>query len=292
MKTMLRTYTLLLSILILSSCNRMMEKKEKVNNPTSFGSGYAPVGKLKMYYEIYGSGGTPLVLIHGGGSTIETSFGRIIPLLAKSRQVIGVEIQAHGHTADIDRPLSFEQDADDVCRLLDYLNIPKADILGFSNGGSTALQIAIRHPEKVNKLVPISAISKRDGMFAGFFEGMKKASIESMPRPLKEAYLKVNNDSSGLQRMFERDRDRMIAFQDWPDSLIQSIKAPSLIMIGDRDVVTREHAVEMSKLIPNASLLIVPGNHGSFIGEICSVNNKSQMPEYTVGIIEEFLKVW
>jgi len=111
---------------------------------------------LKMYYEIHGSG-RPLVLLHGGGSTIESTFGRILPDLAKAHQVIAVELQAHGHTKDIDRPLSFERDADDVAALLKQLNIDKAEIMGFSNGGTTALQIAIRHPGLVNKLVLASA---------------------------------------------------------------------------------------------------------------------------------------
>src|SRR5882724_11819519 len=109
---------------------------------TSIGH-HAMVNGLKMYHEIHGSG-RPLVLIHGGGSTIASTFGRVLPELAKGHRVIAVELQAHGHTPDIDRPLSFEQDADDVAALLAQLAIGKADIMGFSNGGTTALQIAIR----------------------------------------------------------------------------------------------------------------------------------------------------
>src|SRR6185312_7467689 len=115
-----------------------------MTDETNFKSGYSEVNGLKMYYEIYGAG-KPLVLIHGGGSTIQTSFGRIIPLLAKHRQVIGVELQAHGHTNDRDTDLSFEQDANDVATLLKNLGIDKADILGFSNGGQTAIEMALRH---------------------------------------------------------------------------------------------------------------------------------------------------
>src|SRR5262245_28562802 len=136
---------------------------------------YAAVNELKLYYEIHGRG-RPLVLIHGGGSTIESTFGRILPDLAKTHQVIAVELQAHGHTLDIDRPLSFEQDADDVAALLKQLKVEKADIMGFSNGGTTALQIGIRHPELVNKLVLLSAAYKRRGMRSGFFEGFQGAS--------------------------------------------------------------------------------------------------------------------
>src|SRR5438552_5922065 len=185
---------------------------------------YAAVNGLKMYYEIHGSG-RRLVLLHGGGSTIESTFGRILPDLAKAHQVISVELQAHGHTKDIDGPLSFEQDADDVAALLKQLSIEKADIMGFSNGGTTALQIAIRHPGLVNKLVLASATYRRDGMQPGFFDGFKNASLEMIPQPLKEAYLKANPDTSGLKAMFDRDVARMLAFKDIADSDIKSIQS-------------------------------------------------------------------
>src|SRR5436190_11147502 len=131
-------------------------------------SHYAAVNDLKMYFEVHGNG-RPLVLIHGGGSTIESTYGRVLPEFAKAHRVIAVELQAHGHTLDIDRPLSFEQDADDMVALLKELKIDKADIMGFSNGGTTTLQIAIRHPEIVNKLVLFSATYKRSGTQAGLF---------------------------------------------------------------------------------------------------------------------------
>src|SRR5213083_189481 len=121
-----------------------------------FKNGQSEVNGLSMYYEIHGQG-KPLVLIHGGGSTIETTFGRVIPALAKSRQLIAVELQAHGHTNDRDTELTFEQDADDVAVLLKNLHISKADFLGFSNGGHTAIEIAIRHPQLVNKMILASA---------------------------------------------------------------------------------------------------------------------------------------
>src|SRR6266498_3357699 len=140
-------------------------------------SGYAPVNGLKMYYEIHGNG-TPLVLIHGGGSTIQTSFGKILPLLAQHYKVIAVELQAHGHTSDRNSPESFEQDADDVATLLHNLDISKASFFGFSNGGNTAMQIAIRHPEIVNKLIIASAFYKREGMQPGFFGGLQQATIK------------------------------------------------------------------------------------------------------------------
>ncbi|MGN6163974.1 MAG: alpha/beta fold hydrolase, partial [Flavisolibacter sp.] len=139
-------------------------------------NGYAPVNGIKMYYEIHGAG-EPLLLIHGGGSTIETTFGRILPLLAQYYKVIAMELQAHGRTTDRNNTESFEQDADDVAALLQYLKINKAHFLGFSNGGNTAMQIAIRHPDVVNKLVVVSAFYKKEGMIAGFFEGLQQATL-------------------------------------------------------------------------------------------------------------------
>jgi len=176
---------------------------------------YAPVNGLNLYYEVHGSG-RPLVLLHGGGSTIESTYGRILPHLAKAHQVIAIELQAHGHTKDIDRPLSFEQDADDVAALLNLLKIQKADIMGFSNGGTTSLQIAIRHPQLVNKLVLASALYKRSGMPPGFFDGFNNGTIDMVPPPLKEAFFKANPDPKGFQAMFERDVAGMKAFLKIP----------------------------------------------------------------------------
>jgi pimeloyl-ACP methyl ester carboxylesterase len=203
--------------------------------------------------------------------------------------VIAVELQAHGHTGDRNAPESFEQDADDVATLLKHLSVNKAHILGFSNGGNTAMRIAMRHPELVNKLVLISSFYKREGMIPGFFEGMQHATLDNMPELLKTYYLQINNDENGLQTMFTKDRDRMLHFEDWNDNELQSIKAPAFLICGDRDVVTAEHTLKMSQLIPNAELMILPGTHGSFIGEVCSAEEGSKLPELTVGIIREFL---
>lgn len=249
---------------------------------------YATVNGLKLYYEIHGTG-KPLVLLHGGGSTIESNFARILQPLARTHQVIAVELQAHGRTADIDRPFSFEQDADDVSALLQHLHIEKADILGFSNGGTTALQVAIRHPKQVNKLVLASALYRRDGMPAGFFEGMQHATLEHMPAPLKEAYRKVNPDPQGLQKMFDRDANRMIHFQDISDDLIKAIQAPALVINGDTDVVRAEHALLLSRTLPHAELAILPGGHGDYIGEVCAPDKNSKMPDFVVMMIDTFL---
>src|SRR5205809_1419480 len=252
-------------------------------------AGYAPVNGLKMYYEIYGSG-KPLVLIHGGGSTIQTTFGNILPLLAKKYTIIAVEMQGHGHTSDRKGPETFQQDADDVAALLQQLSISKAFFFGFSNGGSTSLQIAIRHPEVVEKLVIASGAYQREGFIPGFFEGMQHASLANMPKPLQDACLKINPDTNALLTMHNKDRDRMIAFPDWSDDDLRSIKAPALIINGDKDVVTNEHVLKMSRLIPNAELLILPGVHGAYIGEICTAVPGSKLPEMTVEVVKEFFE--
>ena len=275
---------LLFVLLFIYSCNSTTTTN--MNKP-SFESGYAQLGPLKMYYEIHGKGGVPLVLLHGGGSTIQISFGRVLDSLAADRQVIAVELQAHGHTRDIGKPTSFKQDADDVAALLKYLNVPKADILGFSNGGQTGMQIAISHPEVVNKLIIMGAFYQREGAFAGFWDGFANATLKDMPEELRAANLREDPDTAHLQIMFERDKARMEAFKDWSDEDVHSIKAKTLIFSGDNDVVTREHAVKMSRIIPNAQLVIVPGHHGSYLGESGSGDGKMQA--ITVGLVKEFL---
>ncbi|MBS1575993.1 MAG: alpha/beta hydrolase [Bacteroidetes bacterium] len=252
-------------------------------------SGFAPVNGLNMYYEMHGEG-KPLVLIHGGGSTIQTTFSALLPLFARSYKVIAVELQAHGHTKDRDSSSSFAQDADDVVALLSYLKINKADFLGFSNGGHALVEMGIRHPAIINKLVIISSFYKREGAFTGFFDNMDHATLDNMPVPLKEAYLKIpGNDSAGLTSMFNQDKNRMIHFKDWDDKQLASIKAPCFIINGTQDVGTVEHAVKMAHVLPNAELMILPGTHGSFIGEIGTAIPGSKMPEMTVVAIEEFL---
>ena len=258
------------------------------NDSFSIKNGYSEVNGLRMYYEIYGQG-KPLVLIHGGGSTIQTSFGRVILKLAKKRQIIAVELQAHGRTSDRDGDLSFEQDADDVATLLKNLNITRADFFGFSNGGTTTIQIAIRHSEIVGKIILGSALCKRNGVPAHFWEFMKQASLENMPELLKEAYKKVSSEPYGLQVMHDKDAKRMVNFKDIPDGKIKSIKAPILIIIGDKDVITPEHALEMHRLIPNSDLAIIPGGHGEYIGELTTLKPDYKENEFVVPMIEKFL---
>jgi len=225
--------------------------------------GYAPVNGLKMYYEIHGTPSDhnpPLVLLHGGGSTIDTSFGKVLRSFAKTRQVIAFEQQGHGHTADIaDRPFTFEQSADDTAALLQHLNIEQADFFGYSNGGSIVLQIAIRHPRIVRKLVVASAMFERDGLYPEFWESMQRATPEDMPPELRDAYLSVAPNRQDFPTFFAKSLKRMREFKDWPPEDIQSIEAPTLIIVGDADFVRPEHAVRMFRLLPYSRLAVLPG---------------------------------
>jgi pimeloyl-ACP methyl ester carboxylesterase len=250
---------------------------------------YANVNGLHMYYEIHGTGG-PLVLIHGAASTIETTFGRLLPALSKTHRIIAVELQAHGHSDDRDgRQITFEQDADDVAALLQQLHIDKADIFGFSNGGTTALQIAIRHPALVNKLIIASSMYKRAGVVPAFWEGFDHARFEDMPEAYKKVFLSINPSQEALHTMFNQCVGRMLHFTDIPDSVISSIQAPALVLSGDKDVPLPEHAVEMYRRLPHASLAIFPGGHGGYMGELATLEG-AHNPPVALPVIEDFLK--
>ncbi|MEO6844129.1 MAG: alpha/beta hydrolase [Ginsengibacter sp.] len=224
-------------------------------NNNHFQSGYVKVNGLKMYYEIYGTGNT-LVLIHGGGSTIATSFGRIIPLLAKHRQIIAVELQAHGHTNDRDTDLTFEQDADDVATLLNNLKIPKADFLGFSNGAHAVVEIARRNHLLINKIILASGVYKRSATAPKFWEIFEEVSLNTdFPPALKEAYLKDNNDQAGLQNMFDKDVQRMKVFKGWINEQLKEIKVPTLLISGNKDIINLKKRLKYIALFRIANWL-------------------------------------
>lgn len=253
-----------------------------------FTSGYSDINGIQMYYEIYGQG-KPLLLLHGGGSTIQTTFGRVIPALAKKHQLICTELQAHGRTGDRNTPISFNQDAKDVVGLLDNLNIQQADIFGFSNGGMTALKIAILYPERCNKIIAGSVLLKRNGAYPQFWDFMKNGTFEQMPQQYKDAFLEVNPDSIKLMVMYQKCADRMINFTDYTDEEIKSIRAPVLLINGKQDVGTNEHITAMAKLIPHCKLAVFPGGHGAYIGEITTLSDNYDNEESALPVIEKFL---
>jgi pimeloyl-ACP methyl ester carboxylesterase len=208
-------------------------------------TGYAPVNGLKMYYEIHGTG-EPLVLIHGGVVGI-TMFGPNVDALAKGRQVIAVELQGHGHTADIDRPMSCEAMADDIAALIQYLKLQKADVMGYSLGGYVALQTVIRHPQSVRKLVVASAGFRRNGMYPEVltaFDHMNSETGAQMSQsPLSKMYPNVN-----WQTLFAKLGEMLRKDYDW-SAAVAAIKSPTMLVFADADAVRLQHIVEFYSVL-------------------------------------------
>jgi len=220
------------------------------SNNNEFKGNYAPVNGLNLYYEIHGAG-QPLVLIHGGFGVIGrfASFEQLLPTLAETRQVIAVELQAHGHTADVDRPLSYEQMADDVAALIVYLALDRADVFGYSLGGGVALQTAIRHPDGVRTLVVASAPCRRDGWHPEVLAGMAAVNGEALiGTPMHAAYLGVAPNPDGWSRLADKVRELLGSDYDW-SAAVAAIEAPALVVVGDADSVRPAHAVEMFGLL-------------------------------------------
>ncbi len=236
-------------------------------------SNYARVNGLKIHYEIHGrakGNNPPLVLLHGGVGGIEM-FGPNLPALAKSRRVIAVDLQAHGRTADIDRPLRFELMADDIAALMKHLGIKRADVIGYSLGGGVALQTAIRHSGAVRKLVIVSAPFKRNGWYPEVLTGMEEmgpAAAEGMKQsPLYNLYPNVD-----WARLFTKLGELLRQDYDWSKDVV-AIKAPTMIVFADSDAVQLTHITEFFGLLgggrrdagldgsgrPVARLAILPG---------------------------------
>jgi pimeloyl-ACP methyl ester carboxylesterase len=211
-------------------------------------TGYAPVGDLRMYYEIRGAG-RPLVVLHGAYMTIDL-MGPLLPELAKSRQVIAVEQQGHGRTADIDRPLTYEHMADDTAGLLRHLGIESADVFGYSMGGATALQLAIRHPDLVRKLVVASAGYRSDSMHPEALEMFPSITPEMFAgSPIEEAYRRTAPNPDDFPKLVAKLSALDTTPFAWPEEDIRGIAAPVLIVLGDSDGVRLEHAVELFRLL-------------------------------------------
>jgi pimeloyl-ACP methyl ester carboxylesterase len=273
-----------------SACAAGPDDSASSPQPKPLKSGHAPVNGINMYYEVHGlQDGVPLVLLHGGGSTIEVTFSRVLPVFAGGRRVIAMEEQGHGRTTDREGPVTFESSADDVAALLRYLKVDQADIFGFSNGASVALQVAIRHPQLVRKMVFASSFTKRDGAQPQLWQFIKQADFSNMPQPLKDAFLRVNPDEKQLKIMHDKDAARMQNFKEVPDEAVRSIRASTLIVVGDQDIVKPEHAIELTRLISGARLLILPGGHGDYLGEAVVTQQETRYPELTARLVTEFL---
>jgi pimeloyl-ACP methyl ester carboxylesterase len=252
---------------------------------------YVSVNGLEMYYEIHGTG-QPLVLLHGAFSAIGTSFGNVLPELAKTRRVVAFEMQAHGRTADIDRPLSMEQMADDTAAALRQLGIEEADFFGFSLGAGVALRVGIRHPEMVRKLVLASVSYRLDGVHPGLMEGLAEMKPEMMfGSPWHEEYMRIAPRPEDFATLFAKKTQMDREIQDLPAEAIETIEAPTLLIIGDSDIVRPEHAVEMFRLLgggvmgdlvglPKSRLAILPGTtHATLV----------ERGEWLASMIGEFL---
>ncbi|MFP3467059.1 alpha/beta fold hydrolase [Leifsonia sp. SIMBA_070] len=248
--------------------------------------------RIPLYHAWHGdpdSPNPPLLLVHGGGSTIETNWGLLLPLVAPTRSVLAVELQGHGRTPSGDRPAGFEESADDVADLLARLGLGPVDVLGFSNGGQVALQLAARHPQAVRRLIAASAPVRRSAMIDGFWEGLAAGTFDDLPTPYREADLAVSRDPEHARRMFELDKELMLGFEDFPDELLASIAAPTLVVGADHDVVRASHFVELVALLPDARLLIVPGIHGDYLGERLAAAGDSAALRRTLPYLLAFL---
>ena len=245
--------------------------KASETSSTAVQTGYAPVNGLQMYYESHGTG-QPLVLLHGAFSAIGTSFGALVPGLAKSRQVIGFELQAHGRTVDIDRPLSLEQMADDVAAAIRYLGLERADVFGYSMGAGVALHVVMRHPDVVRKLILASVTYDLSGVHPGLMDGFGEMKPEMMHgSPWHTEYLQIAPRPEDFNILFAKKTQMDQGTKDIPAETIRAIQAPTLLIIGDSDLVRPEHAVEMFRLLgggvfgdmppgmPPSQLAIVPG---------------------------------
>jgi pimeloyl-ACP methyl ester carboxylesterase len=233
-------------------------------------TGYAPVNGLQLYYEVHGEG-RPLVLLHGNLSTIGVDFGGIIPTLAKGRQVIGVEQQAHGHTADIDRPLRIRHWADDTAALLAHLGIGQADLLGFSSGSATAMQVALDHPELAGKLVLCSFSYRLDGLYPGLLDNIDGLQPEHLAgTPFEQDYARVAPNPGDWPKLIEKIKGMETELPEWTADDLRGMTAPTLLVYGDSDIVQPEHMVETFRLLgggvmgdmaglPRSRLAVLPG---------------------------------
>ena len=230
-----------------------MMAKNKVNtqatNKDAKGN-YASVNGLNLYYEIHGAG-EPLILLHGGVGAIQM-FGEVLPSFAQNRRVVAVDLQAHGRTADIDRPLSFELMAGDIAALIKHLGIEEADVMGYSLGGGVALRAAIQHPEVVRKLVLVSTPFKRDGWYPEILAGMGQMGpqvAEPMKQtPMYQLYASIAPKPEDWPVLLTKLGELLRQDYDWSKD-VAAIKAPTLLVVGDADSVRTAHAVAFFELL-------------------------------------------
>jgi pimeloyl-ACP methyl ester carboxylesterase len=233
---------------------------------------YAPVNGLQLYYEIRGSG-RPLVLLHGGLMTIDLNFGPLLGPLAASRQVIAVELQGHGHTADTGRPMTIEALAGDVIALLDHLGIAEADVFGFSLGGLVACAVALGAPARVGRLIVASSDAYRPPGRESPPLGEDRLPTRADFQAMRDAYDAVAPDPAHFDEFAARTSAMVHEFAGWTDEL-RSLRAPTLLIFGDHDFSPLPQVAEMFEVLPDAQLAVLPGTthmgvirrHGDVLG--------------------------
>lgn len=239
-------------------------------------TGYAPIGDLRMYYEIHGEpaqDGVPLLLLHGGLFDIDQQFGGVIGPLAERRQVVAVDFQGHGRTNDIDRAIGAEPFAADVVAALDHLEIPVADVWGYSIGGAVGIELAVNHPDRVRKLIASSVSFSPEGDRGENSEAVGAMTVDMIAgTPMEAAYLakSPHPDHEHLQGLLDKLSTSDAGFPGWSEDQIRGIAAPTLITVGDCDAVRLDHAVRFLQLrggdvngdfegVPASQLAVLPG---------------------------------
>jgi len=232
---------------------------------------YAPLPGIDVYLEDHGSG-TPLVLLHGGAQTIDLSFGALLPHLTPHRRVIPVELQGHGRTADTDREITLATMAGDVVGVLDHLGLERADVLGSSWGGLVALETAVRHPERVDRLVLGAVHTRADGYHAEIHDPARYATSTRMPSEEDFAAMIAEYeryDLSSFETVVGKLDPIVTAEENWTPGQLAGVTARTLVMIGDHDFVRVDHAVAMAEAIPDAALAVVPATtHTALFGRV------------------------
>ncbi|QUQ66725.1 alpha/beta fold hydrolase [Kutzneria sp. CA-103260] len=247
--------------------------------------GYADVNGLHMYYEQHGEAGTPLVLLHGGMMTIDLNFAGLIHTLARDHQVIAVELQGHGRTADIDREITPAVLAGDVVALLDHLGVDRAHVLGHSMGAAIALELAVSHPGRVRSAVPISASVRPDGMHEDLMDPSRHATSTRMPSAqdfadMQAAYQRLSPHPEHFTEFLGTLSASNADLKGWSDEQLAGITAPTLLVMGDHDFVTIEHGALMKHLIPGSHLAVLPNT---------THMTATRRPELLLPMLAEFL---
>lgn len=214
-------------------------------------NGYVPIDGVDMYWESRGSGGTPLVVVHGGYG-LASMFGELLDRLAVQRQVVAVELQGHGNTRDIDRPFTYEAFGDDIAGLIGALDLGRADLLGYSLGGGASLRCAIQHPDRLRRLALVATPFRRDGWFPEIrvaFDQMGSAGFEQLRHsPMYAAYREVAPDPDAFPALMDKIGALQRIPYDWTED-VEAIATPTLLVYGDADSISSSHAAEFFALL-------------------------------------------